>query len=129
MGANGPVGDAAGHPDDALLHVHAVLHVHSLADEFHDPGFALVGNGEGFALGGVAVAVCKFHDDVDGLTGGFCTLERDIDEGAVVDSALLVFKFGTAAPGGLSDDDLVLVHVANGLVGMGNLLYLANVTV
>ena len=129
MGADGAVRDADSHPHDSLLGIHAVFDVHALADEFHDPGLVLVGDGEGFALGGVTVGVGKVHDDVDGFPGRLGALQGDIDEAAVVDAAFLVLQFRTAAPGGFGDDDLVLVHVADRLVGVRNLFNFADVAV
>ncbi len=121
MGADGPVRHAAGHPDDAFVHVLSVSQVHALADEFHDPGFVLVGNGEGLSLGGIAVFIGQFHNDVNGLAGRLGALQGNIDKGAVIYSAGLVFQLRPAAPGGFRYDELELVHVAYGLVGMGHL--------
>ena len=123
MGADGSVGHPHGHPDDTLLRIDAVAHVGSLANQFHDPGFVLVRDGKGLSLRGVAVFIGQVHDDLDGLTGRFGTLQGNVDEGTVVYASGLVFQFRTSAPSGLRDDELVLVHVAHGLEGMGNLLY------
>ena len=122
MGADGAVRHAHGHPNDALLRVHAVAHVGALADELHNPGFVLVGDGEGFSLGGITVLVGQVHNYVNGLAGGFGALQGNVNEGTVVYAAGFVFQFGTAAPGGFGNDYLELVHVAHRLIGVGNLL-------
>ena len=129
MGADCSVRDAAGHPHDALVHVDPVTDVHPLADEFHYPGLVFIGDGESLSLRRVAVGVGKVHYDVNGFTGRFCPLEGDVDKGTVVYPSLLVLKFRAAAPGGFCNDDLVLVHVAHGLEGMGNLLYVSKIAV
>ena len=125
VGADRPVRHAEGHPDDALVRIDSVPDARPLADEFHDPGLVLVGDGEGLALGGVAVFIGQVHDDGDGFPGGRGPLQGDVDEGAVVDAAPAVHQFLAAAPGGLGDDDLLLVHVAHGLEGMGDLVDVA----
>ena len=127
VGADGPVRHAEGHPHDALVDIDAVPHVHPLADEFHDPGLVLVGDGEGLAFGGIAVFVRQVHDDGNRLPGGRGPLQGDVDEGTVVDAAPAVHQFLAAAPGGLGDDDLLLVHVAHGLEGVGDLVDVAEV--
>ena len=129
MRANGAVRHAAGHPDDALVHVDAVAHAHALADEFHDPGLVLIGNGEGFPLRGVAVFIGQRNNDVDGFAGRLGALQGDVDEGTVVDAAVLVRQFLAATPGGFRDDELELVHVAHRLVGVRNLLDFTQIAV
>ena len=74
VGADVAVGDAAGHPDNALVAAGALAH------EVHDPGLLRVGDAEGFAFGGVAVFVGEGHDGLYGLTGGAGTLEGDVDQ-------------------------------------------------
>ena len=122
MGGNGPVRDADGHPHDALVHIHAVLDVRPLADEFHDPGLVLVGDGKGLSLGGIAVGAGQVHDDRDGLPGARGPLQGGVDDGAVVDAAAAVHQFLPASPGGLGDDELLLVHVPHRLPGVGHLV-------
>ena len=121
VAGNGPVRDADRHPDDALLGVDLVADVHPLADEFHDPDLVLVGDCKRLALRGIAIGIGEVHDDPDGLAGGLGPLEGDIDQGAVIDLSQLVFQFAPPAPGRLGDNELVLIHVADGLVGMGHL--------
>ena len=129
VGADGTVGDAHGHPHDALLGIHPVLDVHALADEFHDPGLVLVRDGESFSFGGIAVGVGQVYNDINGFAGRLGALQGNVDERAVINSASLVLKFRTAAPGGFRNDELELVHVTYGLVGMGNLLDFTQITV
>ena len=129
MTAHITVGDADSHPHDAFLGVYAILDVHALSDEIHDPGFALVGNGEGLTLRGVAVGVGQVYDDVNGFAGGLGTLQRNVDQGTVVDSASLVYQLRTAFPGGFGNDELVLVHIAHGLVGLRNLFNFSQIPV
>ena len=127
VGADRPVRHAEGHPDDALVRIDSVPDARPLADEFHDPGLVLVGDGEGLAFGGIAVFIRQVHDDGNGLPGGRGPLQGDVDEGAVVDAAPAVHQLLAAAPGGLGDDDLFLVHVAHRLEGMGDLFDLAEI--
>ena len=127
MGADGAVRNAEGHPHDTLVRIHAVLDAGSLADKFHDPGLVLVGDGEGLAFGGVTVFVRQVHDDGNGFPGRRSALQGDVDEGAVVDAAAAVHQFLTAAPGGLRDNDLLFVHIAHSLPGMGHLFNLSEI--
>ena len=122
VGADVAVGDAAGHPDDAFI-------VRAFAHEVHHPSFLRVGDGEGLAAGRIAVAVCQVDDDLDGLAGRAGALQGDVDEGAVVHHALGIGEAAAAAPGGLADDELVHVHIADGLPGAGHLLDAAQGTV
>ena len=82
----------------------------------------LEGDGEGLAAGSVAVAVREIDDDLDGFAGRAGALQGDVDEGAVVHDALGIGEAAAAAPGGLADDELVHVHIADGLPGAGHLL-------
>ena len=121
VAGDGLVGDADGDPDGALLG--------ALADHLHDPDLVGVGDGEALAGGGVAVLVHQVGHDVDGLAGGPGALQGDVDERAVVDDAPAggVDELGQAAPGGLGDDELVLVHVAHHIISMCHFGDLAHV--
>ena len=114
VGADVAVGDAARHPDDALLFL-------ALADEIHHPDLVGVGDGETLALGRIAVLVGQGRDGLDGFARRPGPLQRDIDQGSVVHDAVRVRELLAPAVGRLADDELVLVHVAEGLVGISDL--------
>ena len=129
MCAYEPVGDAQGYPDDSLVAVLPVAHVHSLAHEVHDPCLVLVYDGEGLPFAVVAVFICEVGHDLDGLPGCPGPLEGDVDHRAVVHCSVLVHEVFAASPGGFADGDLVLVHVPYGLEGVVHLRDLAEVAV
>ena len=114
MGADVPVGYPARNPYDALLL--------SFAHEVHHPGFLCIGDREGLSFGGVAILVGQGHDDIYGFACRAGPLQSHVDEGTVVHDAVRVDLLLTSAPGGLTDDELVLVHVSDRLVGVCDLL-------
>ena len=126
VGADVAVRNPPGNPDHALAEILSVPEVHTLSDKVHNPGFIPVRNREAFALGGVTIFIDQVHDDLDGLACRTRPLEGDVDEGAVVHHCCGVQKFLPSAPGRLGDDELMLVHVADGLVGVRDLGYAAH---
>ena len=131
MGRHISVGDARSHPYGPLAPVlygsgPALCHeVHTFPDELHDPDF--IGVADGKRLSGTAVAM-QFHefgDDAYGLSGGARTLQSQEHQAAVVGYARGVFELRPSAEGSLADGDLMLIHKANRLIGMGHLGYAA----
>ena len=130
VSADVAVGDAAGHPYGAVAPAFdhlalGVKHLLALADELHNPGLLGINDGEGLALGGVAVGVHQLGNDLDGLAGVLGALQGNVNQGAVVDHPLALFQFLDAAVGGLADGQLPLVHVADNRVGVRHLRDLA----
>ena len=121
------VGNAAGHPYDALVHVLAIDDAAALADHLEDPRLVLVHDRERFAAGGIAVGVGQFDDRCDRLAGRSRPLERDIDQRTVVDAAVGINQFGPAAVGGFGNDQLTVIHVADRRIGMRHLQDLAQI--
>ena len=113
------VGDADGHPHGAFFF--------ALTHDLENPALLLVDNRETLALGGIAVGLHEIVDGPDGFAGGARTLQRDIDQGAIVHDARGILQALPAAEGRLHDDELMLVHVADRLVRMGNLRNLSAV--
>ena len=97
--------------------------IRAFAHKVHHPGLLRVGDGKTLSFRRISVSVCKIHYRGDSLTGRAGTLESDIYEAAVVHDAVAVGKFLAASPGGLSYDELMLVHVPYGLVGPAHLGY------
>ena len=122
MSADHVVGDAQGHPHGASL---LYLAVAGGAHHLHDPGLVGVADGEGLTLGVVAILLRERGHHVDGLAGGLRALQGDVDERAVVEDARGVDHLLASAEGGLADGYLPLVDVANDVVGLLGLRYLA----
>ena len=123
MGADGPVGNPDGHPDNPLAGIDAVADRHTLPDHLEYPGLFLVGDRERLALGAVAVFVGQFDDDVDGFPCGLGALEREAHQRAVIQLAAAVHQLFAPAESRLGDDDLMIVdiaHHAEGLPDLGN---------
>ena len=112
------VGDTAGYPDDAFVDVPTLHDFAPLAYHLENPRLFLVHYRERFAAGGVTVRIGQLHDGGDGLPRRSSPLERDVDERTVVDAAIGVCQFRTAAIGSLSDNQLTVVHVAYRGVGV-----------
>ena len=94
----------------------------ALSDEFENPNFVGVADGEAFAFAAIAIVGHHFGHPVDGFAGVLGALEGDVDEGAVVDAFDFVFPaFFAAAVGGFADGKLVFIHVADNAVGVGYL--------
>ena len=113
MGADGVVRHTDGHPVSAFLSG-------TFADEIHDPHLLRVAEREGLAFRRIAVLVDEGDEPLDRLAGGLAALQRDIDERPVVDADGVPERL-SAAPGGLTDGDLVLVHVTDYRIGVRHL--------
>ena len=113
MGCDGIVGNTDSDPVGAFLSF-------ALADQIHDPYLLGVAEREGLTFGGIAVFVDEGNEPLDGFAGGLTALEGDIDEGTIVDADGVPKGFA-AAPSGLTDGDLVLVHISHYGIGVGNL--------
>ena len=103
------IGDFEGNPDGAGIFFRIGG---AGADDFKDPDFIGVANGEGFAQVDIAVLFNFADHDLDGLAGGACLLESDGDELGVFQRADFVLEFGGAFEGGFGDGDLVFIHDA-----------------
>ena len=68
VGADAVVGDAQGNPDGSLA-------TGSLADDFHDPSFVGVADGEGLAAAVVTILLNEFRHATNGFTGCGTTLQ------------------------------------------------------
>ena len=117
--ANHSVGNAHRYPDGAFLL--------AFAHDLKDPALFLVGDGKALALRAIAIFLDQLVHHADRFAGRAGALQRHIDQRTVVDDAVFVLQMGTAAEGGLHNDELVLVHIAHRLVGMGHLGDLAAV--
>ncbi len=98
-------------------HPHGSLVGFAFADELHDPHFVGVGDREGFAGRAIAVVAHKPRHHIHSLAGRAGALERDVNQRAVVDKAA-AFQFGASAPCALGYGKAVLVHIADGGVGV-----------
>ena len=128
VGRDVAVGDAAGHPDDALAGVSSLSVVLvPLADELHDPCLLGIGDRERLAARRISVGVGQVDDHADRLAGRACALQGDVDQRAVVDAAGGVDQLRTSAVGRLADDERVFVHVAHGGVRFAELRDVAEV--
>ena len=82
------------------------------ADDFKDPDFIGVANGEGFAQVDITVLFDFANHNLDGMAGGAGLLEGDGDELGVFQRADFILEFRGAFKGGFGDGDLVLIHDA-----------------
>ena len=85
MTANIAVGNAASHPNSAVgpaFHGFplGILHFGTLADDFKNPGFVGIDDGEGFAFAMIAVGIKQLAHHLDGLTCILSTLKRDVNQ-------------------------------------------------
>ena len=119
---NHAVRNATGYPDHTLVDVAAILQQDTLADHFQDPGLFLIDDGETLALGIVTIFIGQSGHALDGLARRLATLQGDVNQRTIVHDTETVRQFFTAAKGRLTDDELVLIHVADPLVCMCNLL-------
>ena len=122
VGADISVRHPACHPEQTFA-------VRPLAYEVHYPHFVLVGNGEGFAFRSIAVLVCQSGYEFYGLPCARTSLEGYVNEGTVIQDAVVLRQFVPASVGGLGYDELLLVEVAQSLEGPRSLPNLAEVTV
>lgn len=123
VGADGIVGNPDGYPEGTFLA--------PLADHLHYPRLILVGNGECLSGACVAVFLHEVGHCTDSLACGLAAFEGDVDERAVVEDGIGggVLKLRGAAPSGLSDHELMLIHVADHVVGLLSLRDLTPVAV
>ena len=108
------VGDAHSHP-------HSALHAWALAHDFENPSLVLVAHGDGLARAVVAIFLQEVGHDDDGLTSCGSTLQPQMNHGVIVEPALGVLQFQTAIEGGLYDAHLLLIDIANDIVGVFHL--------
>ena len=121
MCADISVGDTARNPHDTLV-------TRALAYELHDPRLLGVGYREALARRCVSVGVSQIDNDVDSLTRRAGTLQGDIYQRTVVDTAFGIHKLLTPAECRLGDDERMLVHVADGRIGFARLRDVRQVT-
>ena len=110
MGRDAIVGDANSHP-------HSALHAYTLAYHLHNPYLARVGYGKRLATAVVAIFLHQVGHHLDGFAGRLAALQGDVDKAAIVDDAGGIYQLFAAAKGGFGDGELMLVHVANNVVG------------
>ena len=108
------VGNSSCHPYEAFA-------VAAFAGEVHYPGFPGVGDCKALAFRAIAISSGEGDYGVYGLSRGLCPLQGYVDQTAVVDASFRVRELGSAAPGGLGDNQLMLIHIAHGLPGMSDL--------
>ena len=122
VGRDIAVGNAAGHPYDALPGVAALAVVlETLADQLHDPRLVGIGDRERFAARRIAVGVGQVNDYADRLAGGLGALQRDVDQRSVVHASRRILQFAAASVGRFADDERMFVHIADGRIGLPDL--------
>ena len=100
---------------------HRTLAAGTGSHHFEDPGLLRVGDGERFALVAVAVLGHQAGHDLDGFPRGACPLQGDVHHRQTIDHSQGIVQLFSAAESGLGDDELVLIHQAQHLVGVGHL--------
>ena len=67
----------------------------------------------------------QLRNHLDGFAGVLGPLQRDVDQGTIVNKPLAVLQLLNATVSGLADGQLELVHVADYRIGVRNLRNLA----
>ncbi|KAF5041742.1 hypothetical protein DSECCO2_519850 [anaerobic digester metagenome] len=98
-----------------------------LADHLKDPHFIGIGDREGFSRTVVTIFGNQFAHDADGFTCGFCPLEGDIHQAAVINDSGRINQFRQSAISGFTDGHLMLVYITDNGPGMLCLFYLPEV--
>ena len=122
MGTNGIVGNADGHPHRTLA---PGPHTHHL----HDPSFIGIADGESLTLGIVAISLDQVGHHADRLTSRFRPLQGDIDQRAIVEDSGRIDHLLPTAVSGLADSHLILVDIADDIISLRSLRYLAMILV
>ena len=130
--ANHVIRDAHGHPHGAsqlLLSGRLQRRHDRVVDEgahhLHDPRLIGVTNRKRLALRAISVLLHQRCHHIDGLAGCLRALQSDVDERAVVDDASRIDHLLASAKGRLANGHLPFVDVADDVVSLLGLGYLA----
>ena len=115
MGTDAVVGDAEGNP-------YSTFAVGSLADDFHNPGFIGVADGDALATAVVAIFLDQVGHAADGFACRGRPLQGQTHETEIVEQTIVVLQFETTIESGFDNGDLFLIHQADNIVGVFNLL-------
>ena len=116
MGADAVVGDAQGNPDGSFPPL-------PFADDLHNPRLVGVANGDALATAVVTVLLHQLGHALDGLAGVGGALQGEPHQREVVEQPLAVLEFQPSVEGGLHDGQLLLVHQADHVVSVLDLLH------
>ena len=106
---------------DADCHPHGTLHAWALAHDLEDPRLVLVAHGDGLTRAVVAILLQEVCHDDDGIARCSSTLKAEVDHGIIIEPAFGVLQLEAPVEGGLYDADLLLIDVANDVVGVFHL--------
>ena len=112
--------DAECYPNGSFIHIVAVHHLDALADQLHVPYLVRIGDRKRFAARAITVGVHQVAHHPDRFARGFGPLQGRINQRPVVDDSRRVPQSATAERA-FGDNQLVLVHVADGRIGFGYL--------
>ena len=114
MGADAVVGDADGYP-------HGTFHTRALAYDFEYPSLVFVTHGDRLTRATVTILLQEVGHDDDGLTCRSGTLQSQIHHGEIVEQPIGVLQLQAAVEGGFNDAHLLLVNVADDVIGVFHL--------
>ena len=114
IGADAVVRHAERNPYHALA-------TFALANKLHDPGLLLVTNHEILAGLAVTVLLGQLVNHGNGLAGRFAALQGQFHKVIITQPAFRIAEFVPSAPGGFHNGNLVFVHEARHIVGVGSL--------
>ena len=108
-------------------HPHGTTYAGTLAYHLHNPHFIGVGNGKRFATAIIAILLHQLGHHLDSLTCRTRTLQAQVNQATIVDNTCRVHQLRTPAESGLSNRQLIFVHVAHYIIGLTSLFYLSQV--
>ena len=89
----------------------------AFADDIHNPNLIRVAEREGLTLAGIAVLLDQRGHALDSLASRLAALQSNVDKASVID-AYGIPELLQSSPCRLTDGELVLVGVADNIVGV-----------